>query len=691
MTSRIPVPMTIAALLPYRWKTKLVFPVSHDFSGVAANNPATLYAGVTTLQHTFAEDSVSITNGTTPVVPPIRQTVWGYGLSQNLITYPGPTFFAAESVQTEIRLENNLPKDWPFVHTPHEMLPVASTMKRYSAGHTLMHLHGAHVPWTSDGYPTRMPEGARNPPILAGTKTVLRVGENKTYTYPNTQRGGATLWYHDHTMDMTARNVYAGLAGMYLLRHAKEKDVALLPKDAFEQVLVLQDRSFTREADAQGNRLLYADATSLTACHAAAIPATGGNTVAGSLRRSSTRAVAAPAPEFKGQCICVNGKIWPHMLVEPQAYRFRILNGSNSRYFVLRLSANKLRNPAKDTPDYSGVPAGSMIQIGGDGGFLPAISQLNGQFNATGLPTTKDFLVLAPGERADVVLDFANLAGQHVYLTNHARPSRPGAPFGNGGDLATIKDGTKAVLQFRVANLNAQPSLDTNQLNINLGDVRPNITTHLLQGPASSLSLPTPVLQTRLYVVREFGPVPLTNLQIIKGWNAITFQSNLKKPRTPGLLWGGGIPYPFGLTTFSASAVPAGGPEIELIDRLSAKTAHKISNVVELWGFLNRSPDVHPMHLHLAQFRVYAREPIPTGSATNIKNPAVAQNIGVDTNEFGWKDTVRCNPGEITWLLVRFDDDGDTTRDYSGHFVFHCHLLEHEDMGMMRPLPIALK
>jgi spore coat protein A len=119
---------------------------------------------------------------------------------------------------------------------------------------------------------------------------------------------------------------------------------------------------------------------------------------------------------------------------------------------------------------------------------------------------------------------------------------------------------------------------------------------------------------------------------------------------------------------------------------------HTLGGAVELWEFDNRSVDVHPMHLHLASFQVLSRHEVlaaPLGQVGAVFAP--------DPNERGWKDTVRVNApdpndtrivGIATRVLVKFDDDGDTSRDYSGHFVFHCHLLEHEDMGMMRPLEV---
>ena len=89
---------------------------------------------------------------------------------------------------------------------------------------------------------------------------------------------------------------------------------------------------------------------------------------------------------------------------------------------------------------------------------------------------------------------------------------------------------------------------------------------------------------------------------------------------------------------------------------------------VEIWEINNTTLDVHPIHIHLVQFLVMSR-------VSTTATPAFA----VDANELGWKDTVRCNPGEVTRIIMRFTD-------YVGRYVWHCHMLEHEDHDMMRPL-----
>jgi spore coat protein A len=181
-------------------------------------------------------------------------------------------------------------------------------------------------------------------------------GQSHVCHYPNRQ-DAAMLWYHDHAMGTSRLNLYAGLMGVYLLRDAHEEQLNL-PSGNFEVPLVLYDRIF----DHQG-QLFYP---------------------------------VSPDPahpwmdEVVGDAMVVNGRVQPFFEVEPRRYRLRVLNAANARFFRLGLS-----NGA------------SFHQIGADQGLLPAPVQL-----AT--------LLLAPGERADLIVDFAPMRGERIQLTNGA-------------------------------------------------------------------------------------------------------------------------------------------------------------------------------------------------------------------------------------------------------------------------------
>jgi spore coat protein A, manganese oxidase len=106
-------------------------------------------------------------------------------------------------------------------------------------------------------------------------------------------------------------------------------------------------------------------------------------------------------------------------------------------------------------------------------------------------------------------------------------------------------------------------------------------------------------------------------------------------------------------------------------------------NSIEKWRFINTSDDAHPMHLHLVQFQVLGRQGFNIPAMT-IHNSL--QFVGVprkpQPGESGWKDTAVVEPGDVLTILVKFTG-------YTGRYVFHCHMLEHEDNDMMRPFEVA--
>jgi spore coat protein A len=181
-------------------------------------------------------------------------------------------------------------------------------------------------------------------------------GNSRICTYPLEQEA-ATLWYHDHAMGLNRLNMYAGLFGMALLRDPAE-DALYLPSGKYEIPLLLYDRQLTTDG-----QLLYPN---------------------------SGDPEHPWVSEFLGGCIFVNGKIRPYFEVEPRLYRFRLLNAANSRFFALSLTNKQ-----------------PFHQIGIDQGLLAA-------------PVKLASLELAPAERADLLIDFSQAAGQHLHLINGA-------------------------------------------------------------------------------------------------------------------------------------------------------------------------------------------------------------------------------------------------------------------------------
>ena len=262
-------------------------------------------------------------------LPPARQ--WGFGG-----TVPGPTFETRSGEELLVKWVNRLPA--------HHFLPIDHRLHGAELDkpevRTVVHLHGGRTPPSSDGYPEEW-----YPP-----------GQSATYFYPNRQ-DAATLWYHDHAMGINRLNIYAGLSGMFIIRDQVE-DRLQLPRGRYEMPLVIFDRML----DTHG-QLLYP---------------------------VSDNPAAPWVADFFGNVMMVNGRVTPFLEIEPRRYRFRILNGSNSRLYHLRLA--------------NGMP---MMQIGTDQGLLPSPLELRR-------------LAIAPAERADLVIDFAGHQGEPIILKDDA-------------------------------------------------------------------------------------------------------------------------------------------------------------------------------------------------------------------------------------------------------------------------------
>lgn len=277
-------------------------------------------------------------------------TIWGYNGC-----YPGPTLEVPKDIKVNVNWENNLPKEhiFPVDHTLHGTMDTPDVR-------TVVHLHGANVEADSDGHPEAW---FTNGNLFVGQKYTRKV-----YEYTNHQ-GGATLWYHDHAIGITRLNVYAGLAGFYLIRDFLEERLNL-PDGQYEIPIMIQDKSFNKDGS-----LFYPD--------------------------NATPPVDNPVPStpsfFFGNTIVVNGKVWPYLKVEPRKYRFRILNASNLRAYELKLSNDEV-----------------FHQIGTDLGLLHH-------------PVDIETFVLEPAERMDLIIDFSAYKGQKIILQNIAQgPPSPG-------------------------------------------------------------------------------------------------------------------------------------------------------------------------------------------------------------------------------------------------------------------------
>lgn len=573
--------------------------------------------------------------------------VWGYNGS-----YPGPTVEARRGIPTYIHYINNLqnPAGGPLFlqqtllvdQTLHWADPLAEhgSMEPYLGPvPAVVHLHGGEVPSAFDGGPDAWwtPGFAHMGPGFV----------TDSYVYPNEQEA-TTMFYHDHALGVTRLNVYGGLAAFYILRDPAHEPADLpggsadTPLDQYghpyEAGLAIQDRAF--DTDGQ----LYFPTEGINPEHPFWLP------------------------EFFGNVILVNGKPWPYHQVEPRRYRFRFLNGSNARFYRMRL-----------VTEDSGMPGPTLWQIGSDGGLLDGPVALSSS-EEEGLRLT-----IAPGERADVIVDFAGSGGQNLLLVNDANE-----PFPDGDPT---EPNAGVIMQFRVGMSvtgGGDPSLD------------PAVTPSLRTTP-----------------IERFPAPPVTR--------ALTLNENM----------GEGGP----LEMFVNNTMWAMAP-----------TENIRVGDTEVWEIINLTADTHPMHLHLFQFQLLNRQAFdvegylsvygmpepgmgpplpyePPSAASGFKvggNPDVTPFLSgapspPDPNETGWKDTFRMNPGEVTRILVRAAPQDAAARaaaampplavepgvnlfefepwtpmgqvDAFGYpggpgYVWHCHIIDHEDNEMMRQLMV---
>ena len=354
-------------------------------------------------------------------------------------------------------------------------------------------------------------------------------GHSLLYHYPNAQ-DAATLWYHDHAMGITRLNIYAGLYGAWLVRDAQERALGL-PSGECDLPLFLCDRLIGRDG-----RLYYP---------------------------VSDDPAAPWVMQCQGNAVLCNGKLFPYLEVEPRRYRLRLLNVANSSFFELALTHGL-----------------AFQQIGSDQGLLQA-------------PVERESITLYPAERADVVIDFAALAGQRAQLRLH----------GTGILEFRVRDRRRRDDSALPARLRPVPRLD-------VAGARDRVLT--------------------LGEVDDAGGNALRMLLDGKRWSDTVSE----RPRAGSM---------------------------------------------ETWSFVNLSGDAHPVHLHLVRFQVLDRRPFDLfawNARRELKYTGPAQPP--PPHESGWKDTVRADPGMVTRIAVRFEGE-------PGRYVWHCHLLEHEDNEMMRP------
>lgn len=541
-------------------------------------------------------------------IPGKLTKVWGYGNYEGVaaglpVTFPGRTFVVQRNTPINVNWVNKL-TDAAGAPLPH-ILPVDQTIAMPIAPDTVpingvpiaVHHHGGDVPVEFDGGPDQWQTPIRQQIGPGITANNLNTAGALSYSYLNTQEA-SVHWYHDHAEGLTRTNAYAGLAGLYVIRDANEATLIRdnkIPSGPYEIPLVIQDRVFA----ADGSLAYGADPIDYPTGPLQTLPGAGSPT---------------HMPEMFGDVITVNGVAWPNRDVEPREYRLRLLNGSDSRVYTLNFGALK------------------VWQISTDLGFLNA-------------PVPMKLITIAPGERMDVVVDFAPLAlmplgSQTVVVSNSA-----GAPYPNGA-VPAPGSGADTIMQF-----SAVLALDPAILKTDITKVQ------ALRGT----TLDTPA-------IRKFPKVPAgTTVRRV--------------------LLGEGIDEYGRILPLLGTYDPTGVKNLGTLSFQEPPTETPALGTTEVWEFWNISPDAHPIHMHLVQFRVLDRQAfVGTVTQTAMINNWTGQQlsnaklagltVNARANEQGWKDTVLCPPGQVTRILVTFNRPG--------KYVYHCHILSHEEHDMMR-------
>jgi spore coat protein A, manganese oxidase len=498
---------------------------------------------------------------------------WGYWSDnpQAGLPYLGPTFEATrrpnDSAEAAVTIEWRNELDRAFL--PNDPTLMGAVMPGEPVP-IVTHLHGGENHPQFDGTPLQWftKDGVTGPHYITNT-----------FTYYNEQRA-SMIWYHDHALGNTRTNVYAGLAGLYFIRDDQDTgddaNPLGLPAGPYEIPLVLQDKTFNADGS------FFYPTQGVTPYHPEWVP------------------------EFFGDVPVVNAKVWPYVDVEPRRYRLRIVNGSQSRFYNLQFAEENSGRP---------LP---FIQIGAEGGLLRE-------------PVPMSALLIAPGERADLIIDFAGERNRSFIVTNNAR-----APYPMGG-RATLNQ----LLKIRV-----------NQALKGRDETTPAAN---LQLPALS-TLPGPSMTRVQHLSETLDPIT-------------------------------GAPIHLNVED---------APYLDEQTHLPAVTTKPAAGTVEDWLLVNTTADTHPIHLHLVTFEVIDRRPFdvaaydPATQTISYSGPAMP----AAANENGRKDTVQAHPGQATRIRARFElpDEGTILLPAgvtNPQYVWHCHILEHEENDMMRAFEVS--
>ncbi|WP_154605575.1 Ig-like domain-containing protein [Arthrobacter sp. AQ5-05] len=741
----------------------------------------------------------------------------------------------------------------------------------YSENRATLHLHGGITPWISDGTPhqwvtptgenTAYPKGVS----VSNVPDMPDPGPGaETFFYTN-QQSARMMFYHDHSWGITRLNVYAGEEAGYMITDETEQKL-MAPGGALEGLgmgipLTIQDKTFVPSAtrmaqldptwdakkwggegnlwqphvympaqnpgDASGmsefGRWFYGpwfwppakdakyppianpyynpacDPNVADFCEPALIPSTPNNSV---------------GMEAFHDTPVVNGTAYPTTTMDPKSYRFRILNGSDDRFWNLSwyvadpatgtevaLKASELSLAQTDpvvmpTPDTAKSPKGpDWIQIGNEGGFLPTPAVVPAH-ETTWITDATRFdvgnvdqhsLLLAPAERADVIVDFSAYRGKTLILYNDAPAAFPGripgydyytggpdmSPAGAPTTLPGYGPDTRSVMQVKVSN--AAPALAFDRPNTTadqMGKLMAAFDHHTdaAGNPAGVFeSSQNPIVVGQAAYNQAYGSsfvgsgycnaavnaatkcdgfariaeqggeqfkfdtlagpqlsVPIQGKSVHDEMNAANFDEWGRMSGNIGLEAPGATPLLQNIILY-----PFVNPATEILDGTKGINSLKVTPIstnadgTQIWKITHNGVDTHPLHFHLNDVQLVNRV-----TWDNIIIPP-------ESTEIGWKDTVRVSPLEDTIVAVRpilpklpfaipdsnrplnpmmplgakgsitgvngyeagfnntdtngnpIDPISNDMTNFGWEYVWHCHILSHEEMDMMRPIAVS--
>jgi spore coat protein A len=627
-------------------------------------------------------------------------SLWGYSPSVALGEggYPkrhlGGIVVANKDVPIQMTFTNTLPNQHILPVDVSAFFPDAASSKNK----TSTHLHGGFVPWISDGGPFSWfdPQGNYGPSVPLSFYELLnpaiQAGQAEYY-YPN-QQSARMLWYHDHAHETTRLNAYAGIASAYLIRDGFEGSLRnqglpdFVENGGYELPIIVQDKVFVNGNPLSPNYIFDVDPTWPNYC-----PSTTGSLwyahVYDPADLGSNPIFPLPdpssVPEFFGDTMLANGTVYPEVEVEARRYRFRVLNACSSRFLNLQMyiddgSPNGITLDKRGKPQNKaalnaaaanphGAPTSNFLVLGAEGGFLPrpAFVASNTPFNGT---ATGGSLLLAPAERVDMLFDFSKHVGQQIILYTDAPAPFPDGDAGtdffpgwnvrnnpvNGITTAGEGPNTRVIMRFKVVPATSvDPLLNiSHATDLTLGNdallVPPGVTT------------PPPGVPVRQLTLNEE----------FDDWGRLIQRIGTNVPLYPG--------------TFARFY-------------MDTPTETPTAGSTEVWEFANLTGDTHPIHFHLVNVQIISRQPFKLNTYDGTPNLTGAP-VPPPMFERGWKETVRMNPGEVTTVIMKFalpsvsfavppsprlqNEYGITGAEY----VYHCHILEHEEHDMMRPLVV---